>query len=354
MRLNVLPMSKRILIITQKVDETDDLLGFFVAWLREFSKHVERVDVITLESGEYQLPPNVHVHSLGKEHGALKLLQVSRFVRFLWRYTPNIGGVFCHMSPIFAILAWPFARLRRARLVLWYLHRSNTFRLRLALRLCNYLVTADTASLTIQSPNIVSVGHGIDVERFSAQRNWTDINNRPIRVMSVGRLAQIKDFSTFIRAIGILRDRGIRIESRIIGRAILPEHYIEENALHNLVHELKLQEVVKFVGFVPYSEMPDQYKWADIVVGCTPRGGLDKAILEGMAAGCIAITSNDAMRSTLESYANELIFPHGNFERLADIIQNIHEHAKLSSGMIASARSHHNLTTAINRIVHLL
>src|SRR5689334_3750137 len=101
----------RLLVITQKVDEADDLLGFFVSWLREFSAHFDRIDVITLGAGSYDLPANVHVHSLGKEQGATKLRQWFRCLRMLWRYTPTKGAVFCHMSPIFAIVAWPFALL---------------------------------------------------------------------------------------------------------------------------------------------------------------------------------------------------------------------------------------------------
>lgn len=57
----------RLLIVTQKVDRDDDLLGFFHQWICEFAKHCDFVTVICLEKGEYALPANVRILSLGKE-----------------------------------------------------------------------------------------------------------------------------------------------------------------------------------------------------------------------------------------------------------------------------------------------
>ena len=57
----------KLLIITQKVDINDPVLGFFHRWLEEFAKHYEFVTVICLEKGEHRLPENVKVLSLGKE-----------------------------------------------------------------------------------------------------------------------------------------------------------------------------------------------------------------------------------------------------------------------------------------------
>ena len=36
----------KLLIITQKVDRNDDVLGFFHGWITEFAKHVEEVTVL--------------------------------------------------------------------------------------------------------------------------------------------------------------------------------------------------------------------------------------------------------------------------------------------------------------------
>jgi len=57
----------KLLIVTQTIDSNDPVLGFFVRWVEEFSKQCEEVTVICLQKGEYELPKNVRVFSLGKE-----------------------------------------------------------------------------------------------------------------------------------------------------------------------------------------------------------------------------------------------------------------------------------------------
>jgi hypothetical protein len=74
-----------LLVVCQKVDEDDDLLGFFVGWIREFAKNFEKVFVITLAKGKYDLPSNVEVYSLGKERGDSKFVQLFRFYKYLLR-----------------------------------------------------------------------------------------------------------------------------------------------------------------------------------------------------------------------------------------------------------------------------
>jgi glycosyltransferase involved in cell wall biosynthesis len=347
-------MSKRLLIIAQRVDESDDLLGFFVSWLREFSRHFDQVSVIALAAGEYDLPGNVLVYSLGKEQGAAKPLQALRAAKLLLRLVPRHDAVFAHMSPIFAILAWPFTFLFHKRLVLWYLHRSDTLRLRIALWLSRVLVTADAGSLTIRSPKIVAVGHGIDAARFTAIRDWSVLGSRPLRIVSVGRLAPIKDFETLIHAAALLKKRGDPVQVRIVGRALQQFHHAYESQLRALVEQLGLQDVVAFVGLVPYREMPEQYRWADVAVGCTPSGGIDKVLLEAMAAGCIVLTSNEVMRKYLEPYADQCTFMHGNAADLADRITKLHDQDAMSRAMIGNVHRYHDLSTTIGKISDLL
>ena len=71
----------KLLIITQKVDKNDQLLGFFVSWIEKLSKKFESVLVLCLEKGEYDLPTNVKVISLGKEINQPKVLWLFNFYR---------------------------------------------------------------------------------------------------------------------------------------------------------------------------------------------------------------------------------------------------------------------------------
>ena len=192
-----------LLIITQKVDENDDLLGFFIGWLREFSKKFEKIFVITLEKGSYDLPPNVFVYSLGKEKNNNKVIRIFNFYKFLFKLIPKSNGIFAHMSPIFAVASWPIAKLFKRKVILWYLHRSVTFRLKLALRLSDYIVTAARKSLRIKSSKIIEVGHGIDVNFFKNNKSWQKKSHT--NIISVGRISPIKNLETLIRAVVAVR-----------------------------------------------------------------------------------------------------------------------------------------------------
>lgn len=346
-------MHKRLIVIAQSVDENDDHRGFFIGWLKEFATHFDTVEVITVAMGVYTLPLNVHVHSLGKERGASKMLQAFRFYRFLFRFLPGSSGVFAHASPIFVLTSWPFTFLFRKKMVLWYLHRSVTIKLWLASWMST-IITADTRSLGIRGKHIVAVGHGIDVERFATGRDWSTIDQRPLHIITVGRLAPIKDFATVIRAVGILVQRGRPVHLRIVGRANVPEHHAYERQLRQLVQNEHLASVVTFTGAVPYRDMPEQYRWADVAVGATPLGGIDKALLEAMAAGCIPVTSNDVMRFSLEPYANQLLFVHGNEVQLADRLDGLSDSTAISTAMAQSVCRYHNLSTTIEKISNLL
>ena len=59
----------RLLVLTQKVDQDDEILGFFHTWISLFSEHTDSVEVITLSEGRHDLPKNVHVHSMRKKSG---------------------------------------------------------------------------------------------------------------------------------------------------------------------------------------------------------------------------------------------------------------------------------------------
>lgn len=347
---------KRLLIITQKVDQNDDLLGFFVDWLKEFAKHFEHISVITLGVGSYELPKNVAVYSCGKEHNVWRPF---RWIRFLWlliTLIPHSSGIFAHMSPAFALTAWPIATITGKKVILWYLHRSVTLRLKLSEFLCHRIVTADAESLGIISKKVIAVGHGIDTEKFKTSRNWD--NSGMFKIVSVGRISPIKSYETLLAAVRKLKLTNPNFYVRIIGRPVMrgDNEYLDK--LHKLSKQLDISDVVQFAGFVPYGKITDEYKAADVVVGMTPHGGIDKAILEGMASGALVLTSNDTMKKYFSDYADKLLFRHGDNDELAAKIRFLigltpAERSEISRFLVMSVSQHHALHNAVQKISQL-
>lgn len=302
----------RLLIVCQKMDEEDDLLGFFVAWIREFKKHFKHVDVIAL-------------------HGSnIKLV---RWMVLVWRVlwlAPRADAIFCHMSPIFAVMAGLTGRPT----YLWYLHRSVTWKLKLAEKLSKAIFTADVKSLRLKSDKIIAVGHGIDVNRFAVHHRTWNMEHRTWNILSVGRISPIKDFETLLRAAP---------QATIVGRPIMSGDYAYFEKLKRLGGT--------FVGFVPYTQMPRYYANADIFVNCSPTGGLDKAVLEAMASGCIVLVRNEAFRDYLPP---ELFF--GNLpEAIKHIQEKTPEELKaLSDQLVQRVCSRHALSSTIKKITDFL
>lgn len=342
---------KNLLVITQKVDENDDLLGFFIGWLEKFAAKFDKIFVITLAKGRYALPANIEVYSLGKEKNNSRFARFLIFYFLLFRLVPKSSGILAHMSPIFAVASWPAAFIFRKKIILWYLHRQVTFRLKLAERLCYKIATASKESLGIYGEKIVEFGHGIDASRFATHRDWD--HRGLLKIISVGRISPIKNFETLIGASSILKKEGINFHLKIIGRPVMKRDFPYFDHLKDLVAKSDLKNNIDFTGFVPYNKMAHHYKEADFCIGPLPTGGIDKAMLEAMAAGCIILTSNDVFKKYLGEYSDMLIF--SNPENLAIKLKKLYflpgpKKQDISNFLEESVKKDHDLTSLINNI----
>ena len=193
----------RLLIITQKVDINDDILGFFHSWLFEFSKKCEAIIALCLERGQYDLPTSVKVLSLGKipnvQHSVLnKITYAWRFYKFIWRERKNYDAVFVHMNPIYIVLGGVFWNLAKKKIILWYTHRQVDMKLWLAEKFADFILTASEESLRLSTKKMKVLGHGIDVEKFRAPQK--EAATGLFKIIYVGRIAKIKNQEILIKA----------------------------------------------------------------------------------------------------------------------------------------------------------
>ncbi|HRH30994.1 MAG TPA: hypothetical protein PK886_02950, partial [Candidatus Paceibacterota bacterium] len=98
----------KILITTQIIDTNDPILGFFHSWLKEFSKNFERVVVVCLKKGEFDLLENVEVLSLGKEGGVSRIKYIFNFYKYIFKERKNYDVVFVHMNEEYVLLGGIF------------------------------------------------------------------------------------------------------------------------------------------------------------------------------------------------------------------------------------------------------
>lgn len=271
----------RLLIFTQKVDINDPVLGFFHRWIEEFSKHFEKISVVCLYKGKYDLPENVEVYSLGKEEGKSKVTYIYRFYKYI--FTLKYDSVFVHMNQVYVILGGLCWRLMGKKIGFWYTHSEVSMSLKFAEKLVNNIFTASEKSFRLKSKKINVMGHAIDTDYFVP---GVREKNGILNIVTVGRISPTKNYDVLIDAVGLLK-KDFRL--KIIGSAGTPE---QEEYFQKL--QKRAGDKIVFVGAVPHSEILTYLQEADVFVNMSDTGSLDKAVLEAMSVGLPIITSNEA------------------------------------------------------------
>ncbi len=346
----------KLLIITQKVDLNDDNLGFFHGWLEKFSEKLDKLYIICLAQGDYDLPSNVSVYSLGKEKGVSKIIQLIRLQKNLAQILPKVDGVFIHMCSIYAIASFPLVKIFNKKMILWHVHKSINWKLKLAERYVDKILTASEQSCRLKNrEKIEIVGHGVDVELFKPGYspdgvNWnTALENKKFKILIAGRIAPIKDHETLIRAVDVLvNQKNIQdIKVNIVGSSL--EDYEKEyfEKLKNLIQEKRLESYINFLGSVPHSKMPKYYQESDLVINLTSSGSFDKVLLEAMASGCLVLTCNMVFANILN---DKYLFKKKDFQELTEKIIELKKVDK-SDTLRKIVIKHHNLDNLIEKIV---
>ena len=343
----------KLLIITQKVDINDDNLGFFHSWIEKFSEKLDKLYVICLWKGEYNLPGNVIVFSMGKEEIIGKLGQLTRLQKNLVKILPDVDGVFVHMNPIFAILSFPLTKIFSKKLVLWYAHGSVSFLLKLAEKLVDKIVTSSLDGCRIKSQKIRVLGQGIDTEQFKPSESSAlgKKQDSKFKILSIGRISPVKDQETLIKAIDILiNEKAIKnIEVKIIGTPI--EDYEKDYLakLKNLMREKKLGNYIKFLGGIPYREIASCYQNSDLLINTSFTGSMDKVVLEAMASGCLVLNCNEAYKEILDK---RYMFEKRDFKDLASKILNLKD-VERNGSLREIVVKNHNLDNLIYKIINI-
>ncbi len=269
-------IAMRLLITTQALDKNDPVLGFFVRWVEEFAKHCEQVTVICLRKGDYTLPKNVRVFALGTGG---KFTRAQKLIYGAYKFRNNYDAVFVHMNPEYLVAAGFLWRLLGKRTVLWYMHKSVDFKLRVATLFVNAIVTASKESFRLPTKKLTILHHGIDTAYFSPDPSIA----RGDHWLSVGRLNLSKRHDLIIREAA---QAGRKL--RIVGEGP------ERQNLEVLAKELGAE--VEFLGGRAHSGLLEEYRRAALFVHRSETGSLDKVVLEALACGSPVDSSDPALK----------------------------------------------------------
>jgi len=282
----------RLLIITQKMDRKDPVLGFFHRWVEEFSKRLGRVTVVCLQKGECDLPGNVAVLSLGKEKWKSTAKYVFLLFYFSLRYANRYDAVLVHMNQEYILAAGWLWRLLGKRVYMWRNHYAGSFLTDVSSVFCTKIFCTSHYSYTARFKKTRFMPVGVDTEFFKPDPKVAQV---PRSILSLGRIAPSKNIGAFVSALATLKNKGTAFIGDIYGNA-LPADLAYFESLKKQSADAGLSGQVKFMPGVPNRETPAVYSAHQIFVNLSPNGMYDKTIFEAMACGCFVFASNDDLR----------------------------------------------------------
>lgn len=345
-----------LLILTQKVNKDDSVLGFFHNWIAEFAERCQKVTVICLEEGNLSLPPNVTVLSLGKEAGKSKVKYLFNFFKYIIKERKNYNSVFVHMNFEYVLLGAIFWKLFSKKIGLWYAHGKTSFGLWLAAVLSDVIFTSTKSGFRINNSKVRIVGQGIDTNKFVPDDKQKDPDK--FRIISIGRISPIKNYEIIIKALSGLGDIISDMEVTIIGGSETKDQQDYLSRLLELVKDSKLEGVVRFAGPMPNDKIVGFLQKADLFTNGSYTGSLDKVMPEAMACGLPVLSCNDSFKETVDNW-EDFFFEFDDSEMLRNRIKYFYGLKKdnllanYSEKMRAIVVNNHNLSGLIKKITDL-
>jgi len=335
----------RLLILTQKINKNDDLLGFMTGWVAEFSKQFESIIVVALSvglpceisqgdnfserkiisQGDYHLPHNVKVLSLGKDssiiHNSLfvipkRIIYLIKFYRYIWQYRNEYDCVLVHMNKEYMVLGgflWQFWGKKTA---LWYNHKKGNIASSLAGYLAGQIFYTSPFSFFAKWPKAKIMPVGIDLSIFNPD---PIVKKTPGSILFLGRISPVKRPDVLIEALGLLKKEGINFKASLIGDAPQRDKRYDKE-INQKIKKLNLSNEIEVRNKIPHWQAPLIYNQHEIFVNLTPAGSMDKTIFEAMACGNLVLIAN---RSLLGEISEALFFEEDNPKDLAEKIKGL-------------------------------
>lgn len=330
----------KLLLITQKVDRSDPILGFFTGWISEFASQCERVTVIAQQEGEYQFGDSVRVFSLGKEDGQNVWQQIVQFWKCIWQQRNTYDRVLVHMTPIWVILGAPVWFLLRKKVYLWYEIRRGGWKLNVALFCVKKVFAASTHGLPFIAKKQMIVGHGIDTTLFCPAYHLREKNH----LVAVGRITAIKHYEIILRTLSKLP----ACRLTIAGGTVTDVDKTVEVQLHAMIHRLHLADRIE-IGWVSPDSVPQLLQRADCMLHAS-QGGLDKVVLQAMACGCSVVSTSNACADVLPEQCKAT---EDSLLQQTEIILALsdEERRRLGDRLRETVIHNHSLTQCISRMV---
>ena len=175
---------------------------------------------------------------------------------------------------------------------------------------------------------ITVIPRGIDLDLFNSNNISNDfidsfkkennLENKFI-ISSVGRVTQLKDYETFIKAISLVKKEIPNVVALIVG-GVRSDKQEYLNSLKKLVNELNLEDNIIFTG--SQSKISEIYALSNVVVSSSKKPeSFGRAVAESIAMNTPVIATNHGgVKDIIIENENGFFFEVGNADELANKI----------------------------------
>lgn len=197
---------------------------------------------------------------------------------------------------------------------------------------CSEGVRQSLLRLGMPAAKTMAISNGIRLEPFAAADEHPFVQRVPGLVMAA-RFAGQKDHATLLQALALLRRRDLKPPLLLAGGG--SERH--QRAARQLAERLGLLDQVQFLGFHP--RVPELLMQHQIAVLSSHYEGMPLSLVEGMAAGCVALGSAvPGIQELIEDGITGRLVPHADAAAMADAIEALLRDPAKAAALAAAGR----------------
>lgn len=191
------------------------------------------------------------------------------------------------------------------------------------------------------------IAPGIDTSLFKSAEGRIN-NTDKLVIVSIGRLVWKKGYEYGIRAVALLKQKGISFEYRIIGDG----DYLQ--ALQFTISELGLEKEVRLLGHKDKAEIRKHLSESDVFLHPAISEGFCNAVLEAQAMGIPVVTTDaDGLGENVVDGITGFVVPRWDVAAMAEKLELCTRHPEEAKAMgrngIDRVNSHFRLEDQISK-----
>lgn len=198
---------------------------------------------------------------------------------------------------------------------------------------CSEGVRLRLLELGMPPERTVAIPNGVRLEPF-ADAGAHPFAQRIPGIVMVARFSKQKDHATLLRAVALLRERGLQPPLLFAGGG----KAMHRKPLEQLAGELGLAAQVKFLGV--HRDVPGLLMQHQLAVLSTHYEGMPLALIEGMAAGCAVVGSDvPGVREVISDGVDGRLVAEADPVALADALEALLRDPEAAARLAAAARA---------------